>query len=107
MAGIKNAQQYTDRLDKIAEELQSVDPVLAMELDKISDVIEGRREASTLTFDADEAKYMQGRFNNDVRQRDGDEPYMDKFNENNFEQVTQARKNPTPIKVAAAPYQKA
>jgi hypothetical protein len=50
----------------------------------ISDVIEGKREASTLKFDSDEAWYMQNRFNSDVRKREADEPYMDQFNKNNF-----------------------
>lgn len=94
---LKNATQYTERLDKIADELQAVSPELALHVDKISDVIEGKKDASTLKFDADEARYMANRFNQDVRSREGDEPYMDDYNKSNFEQVMQARKNPTPI----------
>lgn len=100
---IKNAQEYTEKLDKIAEEVQQINPAIALQIDMISDVIDGRREASTLKFDADEAWYMQNRFNNQVRKREADEPYMDTYNDNNFEQVITVRKNPVPIKTA---YQK-
>jgi hypothetical protein len=100
---LKNAQQYTERLDKLADEFQQVAPELALHLDMVSDVIEGKREATTLKFDADEARYMAGRFNSQVRSREADEPYMDQYNKNNFEQVLTVRKNPVPIKLA---YQK-
>lgn len=108
---LKNAKEYTERLDKIAEELEKISPELAYHVDSISDVIEGRREASTLKFDADEARYMAGRFNSNVRSREADEPYMDKFNQNNFEQVITVKRNPVPINVAggavpASPYTK-
>lgn len=100
---IKNAQEYTEKLDKIAEEVQQINPAIALQIDMISDVIEGRREASTLKFDADEAWYMQNRFNNQVRKREADEPYMDTYNDNNFEQVMKVRQHPVPVKTA---YQK-
>ncbi|MCX5844696.1 MAG: hypothetical protein NT022_13300 [Deltaproteobacteria bacterium] len=100
---LKNAQQYTERLDAIAAELETISPELAYNIDVVSDVIEGKREASTLKFDADEGRYMANRFNMNVRSRESDEPYMDDFNKSNFEQVLKARKNPTPIKLA---YQK-
>lgn len=100
---LKNAKQYTERLDKIAEDLEASSPELALHVDMISDVLEGRREASTLKFDADEARYMANRFNYDVRKREGDEPYMDNYNKSNFEQVIDARRKPVPIKFA---YQK-
>jgi hypothetical protein len=103
---LKNAQKYTERLDKIAEEIQAASPEMAMQIDMISDVLEGRKEATTLKFDADEARYMAGRFNYTVRQRDADEPYMDGFNQNNFEQVITVKRNPVPIKLASAPYKK-
>jgi len=103
---LKNATQYTEKLDKIAAEIEAASPELALQIDLVSDVIEGRREASTLKFDADEARYMAGRFNNNVRGREADEPYMDNFNQSNMEQVIGARRNPTPIKTASAPYQK-
>jgi hypothetical protein len=106
MSMIKNAQEYTEKLDKIAEEVQQINPAIALQIDMISDVIEGRREASTLKFDADEAWYMQNRFNNQVRKREADEPFMDEYNKNNFEQVITVRRNPVPIKTASAPYQK-
>jgi hypothetical protein len=103
---IQNAKEFTERLDKIAEELQATSPAMALQIDMISDVIEGKKEASTLKFDADEAWYMQNRFNNDVRKRDADEPFMAEYNKNNFEQVITVRKNPVPIKKASVPYQK-
>jgi len=103
MASIKNAQQYTERLDKLAEELEASAPEIAMQLDIISDVLDGKRQATTLQFDADEARYMAGRFNFNVRQQDADEPYMADFNKSNFEQVNDAYKNPAPVKLA---YQK-
>lgn len=104
---LKNAAQYTERLDKVANELQNVSPELALQVDMISDVVEGRREASTLKFDADEASYMKNRFNYNVRSREADEPYMDNFNKSNFEQVIDVKKNPVPIRTASVPYQKA
>lgn len=103
---IKNAKEFTDRLDKIAEEIEVINPAAALQLDMISDVIEGKREANTLKFDADEAWYMQNRFNNQVRKREADEPYMDQYNKSNFEQVIDARKHPVAIKKASVPYQK-
>jgi hypothetical protein len=100
---LKNAQQYTERLDKLADEFQQISPELALHLDLVSDVIDGKRNANTLKFDADEARYMAGRFNSQVRSREADEPYMDAYNKNNFEQVITVRRNPVPIKLA---YQK-
>ena len=100
---LKNAKQYTERLDKIAEEIEKTSPEMALQIDLVADVIEGRRDASTLQFDQDEGKYMAGRFNMNVRQREADEPYMDQFNQSNFEQVKQVRQNPVPIRLA---YQK-
>ena len=106
MGALKNAEKYTERLDKVATELEQVSPEMALEIDKISDVIEGRREATTLKYDPDEASYMAGRFNYNVRKREADEPYMDNFNQSNFEQVMGERKSPVPIKKASVPYQK-
>ena len=103
---IKNAQQYTEQLDKIAEEVESINPMIALQIDTIADVIEGKKEASTLKFDSDEAWYMQNRFNYDTRKRDADEKFMDDYTKSNFEQVMGIRKNPMPIKKASVPYQK-
>jgi hypothetical protein len=100
---LKNAKQYTERLDKVADELQAIAPELALSLDKFSDVLEGKREASTLKFDADEAKYMAGRFNYKVRSREADEPFMDEYNKHTFEQVKAVRTQIGPIRKA---YQK-
>ena len=103
---IKNAAQYTERLDKIAAEVEALNPAVALQIDMISDVLEGKKEATTLKFDPDEAWYMQNRFNNQVRKRDADEKYMDSYNDNNFEQVIDIRKSPVAIKKASVPYQK-
>jgi len=100
---IKNAKEYAERLDKVAEEVQKVSEEAAYHIDSVTDVIEGRKDASTLKFDPDEARYMAGRFNYNVRQREADEPYMDDFNKSNFEQVSDIKKSPVPIKLA---YQK-
>lgn len=106
-AMLKNAQEYTERLDKIAEEVEQISPEAALQIDLISDVIEGRREASTLKFDPDEARYMKNRFNFDVRKREADEPYMDDYNKSDYEQVERIKKSPEPIKKnASLPYQK-
>lgn len=103
---LKNAKEYTERLDKIADKVEQISPEMALCIDKISDVIDGHRDASTLKFDADEAKFMANRFNYDVRKREADEPYMDDFNKSDFEQVMGEKKNPQPIRKASAPYQK-
>jgi hypothetical protein len=103
---IKNAKEYTERLDKIAAEVEALNPAVALQIDMISDVLEGKREATTLKFDPDEAWYMQNRFNFDTRKRDADEQYMDDYKKSNFEQVIDVRKSPVPIKKASVPYQK-
>jgi len=103
MAALKNAKKHTEALDKIADMLQKGSPELALHIDKISDVIEGNREASSLKYDADEARYMADRFNFKVRDREADEPFMDHFNNDDFSQVMRERKHPTPI---GTPYQK-
>ena len=106
MAALKNAGKYTEQLDKIADDVQATNPEVAYHLDAIADVLEGRREATTLKLDADEARYMAGRFNFKVQKRDADEPYMDSFNKNDFEQVDKVFKSPVPIKTANTPYTK-
>lgn len=103
---LKNAKEYTEKLDKIAEVVEQISPEMALCIDKISDVIEGRKDASTLKFDADEASFMANRFNYNVRKREADEPYMDDFNKSDFEQVMGEKKNPVPIRKASVPYQK-
>lgn len=103
---IQNAKELTERLDKLASEVEATNPAMALQIDMISDVIEGKKEATTLKFDADEAWYMQNRFNYDVRKRDADENFMTDYNKSNFEQVIDVRKNPVPIKKASVPYQK-
>lgn len=105
---LKNAKQYTERLDKIADEVQQIDPDIAMQIDLVSDVIDGRREASSLKWDADEARYMANRFDYRVRSREADEPYMDEYNRSNYEQVMRERQNPQPVRKASTlpPYRK-
>lgn len=105
---LKNAKEYTERLDKIADEVQQIDPDVAMQIDLVSDVIEGRREATSLKWDADEARYMANRFDYRVRSREADEPYMDGFNQSNFEQVMREKQNPKPVRKASTlpPYRK-
>ena len=103
---IKNAKDYTERLDKVAEEVQNIDPNIAMQIDMISDVIEGRKEATSLKWDPDESRYMANRFDYRVRSREADEPYVDEFNKSNFEQVMREKKNPQPVRKASVPYTK-
>jgi len=106
-AMLKNAQEYTERLDKIAEEVEKISPEAALQIDMISDVIEGKRDASTLKFDADEARYMKDRFNFDTRKRDADEPFMDEYKASDFEQVSRIHDKPESIKKASSlPYQR-
>lgn len=52
---------------------------LAYEIDKVSDVIEGKKEASTLESDSDEP-FMRKFFKAGDLESDSDEPYMKEFN---------------------------
>lgn len=52
---------------------------LAYEIDKVSDVIEGKKEASTLESDSDEP-FMRKFFKAGDFESDSDEPYMKEFN---------------------------
>lgn len=52
---------------------------LAYEIDKVSDVIEGKKEASTLESDSDEP-FMRKFFHAGAFEKDSDEPYMNEFN---------------------------
>jgi len=102
-----DVKAFTEKLDKVAEEVEKISPELAVQIDKVSDVLDGRVDASTLQYDADEARYMADRFNNKVRSRNSDEPYMDTYNDNDFEQVMREKKSPKPVRTASFPYQKA
>jgi DNA-directed RNA polymerase subunit RPC12/RpoP len=77
------AAKVAESLDEIAGLLESQnDPELtklAYELDRVSDVLEGRKEASTLESDSDEP-YMKQFFHAGAREIDSDEPYMKEFN---------------------------
>jgi DNA-directed RNA polymerase subunit RPC12/RpoP len=70
-------------LDEIAGLLESQNnpelTKLAYELDRVSDVLEGRKEASTLESDSDEP-YMKQYFHAGARETDSDESYMKEFN---------------------------
>ncbi|HMB17531.1 MAG TPA: hypothetical protein VKO61_01325 [Candidatus Paceibacterota bacterium] len=103
---LKNPKEYSERLDKVAEEVQNIDPNIALQIDMVSDVIEGRREASSLRWEADESRYMANRFDYRVRSREADEPYMDEYNRSNYEQVMRERRNPKPVRKASVPYKK-
>lgn len=77
------AAKIAESLDEIAGLLESQnDPQLvklAYEIDKVSDVLEGKREASTLEYDHDEP-YMKEHFHAGARETDSDEPYMKEYN---------------------------
>lgn len=77
------AEEVVASLDEIADVLEKQgDPTLlklAYELDKVSDVIEGKKEAATLEGDSDEP-YMKEFFKAGLREGDSDESYMKEFN---------------------------
>jgi hypothetical protein len=77
------AAKIAESLDEIAGLLESQnDPQLmklAFEIDKVSDVLEGKREASTLESDRDEP-YMKEHFHAGARETDSDESFMKEFN---------------------------
>lgn len=77
------AEKIAESLDEIAGLLEAQnDPELlklAYEIDKVADVIEGKKEASTLESDSDEP-YMKQFFHAGARETDSDESYMKEFN---------------------------
>jgi DNA-directed RNA polymerase subunit RPC12/RpoP len=77
------AAKVAEALDEIAGLLESQNnpelTKLAYELDRVSDVLEGRKEASTLESDSDEP-YMKQYFHAGARETDSDESYMKEFN---------------------------
>lgn len=77
------AAKVAEALDEIAGLLESQNnpelTKLAYELDRVSDVLEGRKEASTLESDSDEP-YMKQYFHAGARETDSDEFYMKEFN---------------------------
>lgn len=77
------ATKIAESLDSIAGLLEKQkDPELlkmAYEIDRVSDVIEGKKEASTLESDSDES-YMKKFFQAGVIEADSDESYMKEFN---------------------------
>lgn len=78
------ALKVAESLDEIAGLLEAQNEPelmkLAYEIDKVSDVLEGKKEASTLESDSDEP-YMKQYFHAGARETDSDEPYMKEFNE--------------------------
>jgi hypothetical protein len=96
-------------LDEIAGLLESQnDPELlklAYELDKVSDVLEGRKEASTLESDSDEPFMIQF-FHAGARETDSDEPYMKEFNEDTSTELrNKFQKNQLGKDASSLPYQ--
>ena len=79
----KNISDITSSLDEIAGELEEQkDPELfkmAYQLDQISDILEGRKEAATFESDPDE-KFMKTFFKGGIHEGDSDEKYMKEFN---------------------------
>lgn len=78
------SMSITAQLDEIAQILEDQnDPELtkiAMDIDKVSDMIDGSKEAATLEGDSDEP-YMKEYFKAGLREGDADEKkYMNEFN---------------------------
>jgi DNA-directed RNA polymerase subunit RPC12/RpoP len=86
------AEEVIASLDEIAALLESQkNPTLmklAYEIDKVSDVIEGKREASTLESDSDEP-FMKKFFHAGALETDKDESYMKEFNTDTSEELSQ------------------
>lgn len=86
------AQEVIASLDAIAGLLEgqkdSTLMKLAYEIDKVSDVIEGKREASTLESDSDEP-FMKKFFHAGALETDKDESYMKEFNTDTSDELSQ------------------
>jgi DNA-directed RNA polymerase subunit RPC12/RpoP len=103
------ATEVVASLDEIAGLLESQNTPelmkLAYEIDKVSDVIEGRKEASTLESDSDEP-YMKQFFHAGARETDSDEPYMKEFNEDTSTELrNKFQKNQLGKDASSLPYQ--
>jgi len=85
-------EEVVASLDNIAGLLENQkDPELlklAFEIDRVSDVIEGKKEAATLESDSDEA-FMRKFFHAGAFETDKDEPYMKEFNTDTSDELAQ------------------
>jgi len=84
-------QTIVDQIDDIAETLEKQGDFelfkIAFQLDQVSDVLQGKKEAKTLESDPDEA-YMKKYFQAGLREGDADEKsYMNEFNNDNTTEV--------------------
>lgn len=81
-------------IDKVAASLEEKggEELLkhAYQLDLVSDVLEGKKEAKALESDADEP-YMKEYFRAGAREKDADEPYMNEFNTDLTQEVAKLR----------------
>lgn len=102
------AQKVANALDEIAGVLEKEkDPLLmklAYEIDMVSDVLEGKREASTLESDIDE-KFMKKYFHCGAFETDKDEPFMKEFNtDTSLELQEKVKKNQLGKDASNLPY---
>lgn len=100
----------TKQLDKIAaslEESQDQELLrLALELDRVSDELDGTtKEASALESDKEEG-YMKQNFKGGVKESDKDEPFMKSFNTDTTQEVEKVKTQKGSIRKASLPYQK-
>lgn len=99
-------EEIVSQIDEIAETLEKQnDPKLmkyAYQLDLVSEVLEGKKEAKALESEADE-EYMKKYFVAGARETDADENrYMTEFNNDNTQEVAKLRGKAA----ADLPYQK-
>lgn len=98
----------TARLDKVASVLEAQEDEelkkLAFQVDLISDVIDGKKEASVLEGDADEA-FMKEHFKAGLREGDKDEKaYMKEYNTDTTKEVVKVASEEKIV--SKVPYQK-
>ena len=91
----KKEASLVDEIDSIAGDLEkSGDPELfkiAYQLDQISDILEGKKEASAIISEPDE-KYMREFFKAGIKEGDADEKkYMNQFNTDNTKEVVSVK----------------
>jgi len=96
-------------LDEIAGTLEAQKDYelfkIAYQIDKVSDVLTGKKEAATLESDADE-KYMREYFKAGMREGDSDEKsYMGDFNKDNTTELNNRYPNGLGKDASAMPYQ--
>jgi len=104
----KAAKKVAEALDEIAGILEKEkNPLLmklAYEIDMVSDVLEGKKEASTLECDIDE-KFMKKYFHCGALETDKDEPYMKEFDtDTSSELETKFKKNQLGKDASDLPY---